>query len=186
MAEYVLDHHLDGEAARLALMSRLLDPMHRRHIESLGVGPGSRTLEVGCGNGELSRRLAPLCDAYAGLDAGEAALASARRAVPDGRFVQGFLPCDLPNGPAGRPHDLVVLSEVLYFLDEPGLAALASQLVRRWPDAEVLAVNWLGPSGNPLEGEAALDAFARALPAAFAATPVARTDRFRIDRFAPS
>jgi hypothetical protein len=40
MAEYVLDHELEGEAARLALMSRLLDPMHRRQLEALGVGPG--------------------------------------------------------------------------------------------------------------------------------------------------
>ena len=58
MAKYVLDHHLGGERARLALMSRLLDPMHRRHIESLGVGPGARTLEVGCGNGSISAWLA--------------------------------------------------------------------------------------------------------------------------------
>jgi hypothetical protein len=26
MSKYVLDHHLEGERARLALMSRLLDP----------------------------------------------------------------------------------------------------------------------------------------------------------------
>jgi SAM-dependent methyltransferase len=54
----VLDHHLEGERARLALMSRLLDPMHRRHIESLGVGPGARALEVGCGNGSIAAWLA--------------------------------------------------------------------------------------------------------------------------------
>jgi SAM-dependent methyltransferase len=58
MAEYVLDHHLEGERSRLALMSRLLDPMHRRHIESLGVGPGARALEVGCGNGSIAAWLA--------------------------------------------------------------------------------------------------------------------------------
>src|SRR5215211_4618278 len=58
MGEYVLDHHLEGERSRLALMSRLLDPMHRRYIESLGVGPGARALEVGCGNGSISAWLA--------------------------------------------------------------------------------------------------------------------------------
>lgn len=143
-------------------------------------------LEVGCGNGELARRLAPCCGRYTGLDAVDAALAAARRAVPGGRFVQGFLPCELPAGPGERPHDLVVLSEVLYFLDAPGLVALADQIARRWPVAEVLAVNWLGPSGNLLEGEAALDAFASALSPAFAMTPVARTERYRIDRFSAS
>jgi hypothetical protein len=54
MPEYVLDHHREGEGQRLALMSRLLDPMHRRYLERLGVGPGARTLEVGCGNGSMS------------------------------------------------------------------------------------------------------------------------------------
>ena len=58
MPEYVLDHHREGERDRLDLMSRLLDPMHRRHIEQLGVGPGARTLEVGCGNGSISAWLA--------------------------------------------------------------------------------------------------------------------------------
>jgi SAM-dependent methyltransferase len=56
--EYVLDHHRAGERERLALMSRLLDPMHRRYLEQLGVGPGARTLEVGCGNGSVSAWLA--------------------------------------------------------------------------------------------------------------------------------
>jgi SAM-dependent methyltransferase len=60
MSDYVLDHGLKGEAARLALMSRLLDPMHRRHIEMAQIGPGARTLEVGCGNGSISAWLADL------------------------------------------------------------------------------------------------------------------------------
>jgi SAM-dependent methyltransferase len=58
MGEYVLGHQLEGERARLALMSELLDPMHRRHIEALGIGPGARTLEVGVGNGSISAWLA--------------------------------------------------------------------------------------------------------------------------------
>jgi 2-polyprenyl-3-methyl-5-hydroxy-6-metoxy-1,4-benzoquinol methylase len=59
MPEYVPDHHLEGERARLALMSQLLDPMHRRQIESLDVmGPDARALEVGCGNGSISAWLA--------------------------------------------------------------------------------------------------------------------------------
>ena len=58
MSEYVLDHHQKGERQRLALMSRLLDPMHRRYLEQLGVRPGARTLEAGCGNGSISAWLA--------------------------------------------------------------------------------------------------------------------------------
>ncbi|PYJ14991.1 MAG: hypothetical protein DME94_07680 [Verrucomicrobia bacterium] len=59
MPKYVLGHHLRGEGKRLALMSELLDPMHRRCIESLDVvKPGAHTLEVGCGNGSISAWLA--------------------------------------------------------------------------------------------------------------------------------
>jgi ubiquinone/menaquinone biosynthesis C-methylase UbiE len=69
MPEYVLGHHLKGEGKRLALMSELLDPMHRRYLQSLGVvKSGARTLEVGCGNGSISAWLA-------------------RQVAPDGRAI---------------------------------------------------------------------------------------------------
>jgi SAM-dependent methyltransferase len=58
MTEYILDHHQEGEGRRLAMMSRLLDPMHRSYLERLGAGPGTRTLEAGCGNGSISAWLA--------------------------------------------------------------------------------------------------------------------------------
>jgi SAM-dependent methyltransferase len=59
MPKYVLGHHLKGEGARLELMSELLDPLHRRYIDALGIlRPGARTLEVGCGNGSISAWLA--------------------------------------------------------------------------------------------------------------------------------
>ena len=48
MAEYVLGHDLKGEGKRLALVSELLDPMHRLSLQSLdAIKPGARTLEVG-------------------------------------------------------------------------------------------------------------------------------------------
>jgi 2-polyprenyl-3-methyl-5-hydroxy-6-metoxy-1,4-benzoquinol methylase len=54
-----LHHDLRGEGARLALMVQLLDPMHRRYIDGLGVVRlGAGTLEVGCGNGSISAWLA--------------------------------------------------------------------------------------------------------------------------------
>ena len=69
MPEYVLGHHLEGEGKRLALMSELLDPMHRRYLQSLdAIKSDARTLEVGCGNGSISAWLA-------------------RQVAPDGRAV---------------------------------------------------------------------------------------------------
>ena len=59
MSRYVLDHHLEGEKKRLALMSSLLDSdPHRRQIESLGISRDARVLEVGCGNGSMSAWMA--------------------------------------------------------------------------------------------------------------------------------
>src|SRR4051794_30978505 len=60
MREYTLPHKLVGEQQRLALMSELLDPVERAHLARLGVGPGWRCLELGCGNGSIAQALAEL------------------------------------------------------------------------------------------------------------------------------
>jgi SAM-dependent methyltransferase len=154
----------------------------RATAEALSRRTYGSALEIGCGNGELARHIAPRCARYCGVDAVGKALDAARRAVPNARFVQAFLPCDLPAG----PHDLIILSEVLYFLDVPSITALGRQITHRWPNAEVIAVTWLGPSGNPLEGEAALAVFTRAITPSLTATPAARALKYRIDRFSAS
>jgi tRNA A58 N-methylase Trm61 len=55
---YILPHTLTGERQRLALMSHLLDPLHQALLEKLGLRPGWRCLEVGCGNGSVSQWMA--------------------------------------------------------------------------------------------------------------------------------
>jgi len=115
MAEYVLDHHLQGERARLALMSRLLDPMHRRHIESLGVGRGARALEVGCGNGSvaawLAERVAPSGQAVAvDLDLSLIDVRAPTLDVRQGDIVAG------PIDPGG--FDLVTARAVLHHVTD--------------------------------------------------------------------
>jgi SAM-dependent methyltransferase len=58
MSEYTLPHALVGEQQRLGLMSALLDPIERARFAGLGVGPGWRCLELGCGNGSIAQALA--------------------------------------------------------------------------------------------------------------------------------
>ncbi|UOA16734.1 MULTISPECIES: class I SAM-dependent methyltransferase [Sulfitobacter] len=136
--------------------------------------------ELGCGNGQLARHLIDLCARYTGMDAVASALRAARQAVPQGRFVQGFYPGPLPEG----DFDLLILSEVLYFLDRAGLEQLAIDIQARWPQAEIICVTWLGPTGNPLQGEEALKGFAQALAARDFAR-LTQTDDYRIDRALP-
>ena len=58
MSEYALSHSLEGERQRLGLMSELLDPWERGHLQQLGVAAGWRCLEIGSGNGSIACWLA--------------------------------------------------------------------------------------------------------------------------------
>lgn len=136
VSEYVLDHHQEGERQRLALMSRLLDPMHRRHLERLGAGPGARTLEVGCGNGSISAWLAG-------------------RIAPGGRAVAvdldlSLLDADVPGlecrqadilaGPVGPgDFDLVTARAVLHHVADAE-AAVANLVTSAKPGGTILLI----------------------------------------------
>ena len=134
-------------------------------------------LELGCGNGALARHLAPLCNSYTGLDAVETALLAAQSALPQGRFIQGFLPCALPT----TRFDLIVLSEILYFLDADEITDLARDIEGRWPRAELLCVSYLGNTSHALSGEQSLACFTAAMPPR-RFTLLRRTQGYRIDR----
>ncbi|MEM9515790.1 MAG: class I SAM-dependent methyltransferase [Actinomycetota bacterium] len=56
--KYVFDHAQSGEEDRLHEMASLLDTFSRFAIGNIGIGPGARCIEVGAGNGSLSKWLA--------------------------------------------------------------------------------------------------------------------------------
>ncbi|CCH88883.1 Methyltransferase type 12 [Modestobacter italicus] len=121
-------------------------------------------LEVGCSVGELTARLAERCDRLAGWDASAAAVARAADRVAAAahvRIEQAVVPDRaLPEV------DLLVLSEVLYYLDEPDLARFLAQAraaVR--PGGTLLAVHWRHPVADyPQTGDAVHRALRAALP----------------------
>jgi SAM-dependent methyltransferase len=135
--EYVLDHHQQGERQRLALMSRLLDPLHRRHIAELGAaGPGARTLEVGCGNGSVSAWLAGQVAPGGQAVAVDIDLSLADADVPGLKFRQG----DILAGPVEPgDYDLVTARAVLHHVGDVA-AAVANLVASARPGGAILLI----------------------------------------------
>ena len=92
----------------------------------------------------LSERLAARCDALLGVDIAAAPLARARERVPRATFERRELPEEFPAG----PFELIVHSEVLYYVDalDAMLDATARELA---PGGTLLAVHWLGEAASP-------------------------------------
>lgn len=134
-------------------------PYERRKREmTLAALPQQRyasAYEPGCANGELSAALAERCDALLATDGSARAvgLATARlAALPHVRVRQAWLPAEWPR----QRFDLVVLSELGYFLDAAGLQALMRQaLVSLSPGGTLLACHWRHPiEHGSLDGDA--------------------------------
>jgi SAM-dependent methyltransferase len=134
--EYVLDHHREGERERLALMSRLLDPMHRRYLEQFGVGPGARTLEVGCGNGSVSAWLAGRVAPGGTATAVDLDLSLVDADVPNLGLRRG----DILAGPvASGGFDLVTARAVLHHVaDAP--SAIANLVASTRPGGAIVLI----------------------------------------------
>ena len=56
-ADYAFPHTNTGESRRLDLFAERLDPLTKRRIRQLGLGPAVRCLEVGGGRGSIARWL---------------------------------------------------------------------------------------------------------------------------------
>ena len=120
MPQYVLGHYLKGEGKRLALMSELLDPMHRRYIDALNiVKPGARTLEVGCGNASISAWLAERVSPGGTAVAFDLDLSLIEVGAPNLELRQG----DIVAGPvAPGTFDLVTARAVLHHVADAEVA----------------------------------------------------------------
>ena len=137
MPEYVLGHQLQGEGARLGLMSELLDPMHRRLIDALGVvKPGARTLEVGCGNASISAWLAERVNPGGTAVAVDLDLSLSHVRIPNLELRKA----DIIAGPV-EPNgfDLVTARAVLHHIAEVQ-AAIANMIASLRPGGALLLI----------------------------------------------
>ncbi len=159
------------------------DYERRKRAATLAALPDGRfahVLDIGCSTGVLTAELVPLADRLVAIDVAENALRAARSRVENGShvtFVRGEVPRDWP---AGR-FDLILFSEVLYFLSAEDVARASR---RAWesldPGGACLLINWTGPNDLPVDGPRAVEIFKDS--AGWAADLRQEADQYRIDR----
>ncbi len=112
-------------------------------------------VEVGCSIGVLSAMLAERCDRFLGIELNAKAARLARERLLNINSAQ-VLVTEVPESwPADR-YDLVVLSEILYFLSAEEIARMAAHIARDLePGGDCVLVNWLGDTDTELDGRAA-------------------------------
>ncbi|ASR37216.1 LmbE family protein [Prauserella marina] len=110
-------------------------------LSSLPLPHYGTIIEPACGNGNLTRELAARCDRLLAFDPVPDAVAAARTATSGMSHVDIDV-ATLPEGLTGQA-DLLVLSEILYYLGDADLAetiARSATVSRR--GGHVLAVHW--------------------------------------------
>ena len=111
-------------------------------LASLPAERYGRALEIGCSIGILTAELAERCDHLLAVDVAEVAVQTARERAPRATVEQRDVTTDYPPG----SFDLVVLSEVGYYLSESVLARLLAAIAASLLEGGVLvACHWRHP-----------------------------------------
>ena len=160
-----------------------------KYAETLAALEGRRfdsVLELGCSIGVMSQAIAPHCDRLLGVDIADGALVLARarcEALPHVGFQRGQLPDGFPEMAPGSC-DLILVSELLYFLSAEDIGRLAACVLRVVSDGgTILVVNWTGETDTPCTGDQAAGLFVAACEAAgFKVELALRRDSYRLER----
>ena len=140
-------------------------------------------IEAGCSIGELSRLIGERCQQFYGIDISEAAIDEARKRNAD-RHNLHFAQSELPGGWPQISADLIVLSEILYFLTANEIEKLADILKHRWEvGGDCIVVSFLGDTSEALQGTESADMMAAALRSrmTIATIPATVEENYRID-----
>jgi SAM-dependent methyltransferase len=155
----------------------------RKYLATLAALPRarfSRAFEPACSIGVLTRLLARRCANLLAADVSEVALDRARARCRDMRNIS-FRRMRIPaRWPAGT-FDLIILSEVLYYLSARDVRDTVRKTLRALrPDGVVIVVHWLGATGTARGG----DQVARQFLSQTRRLPVIarrRNEHFRLD-----
>ena len=111
-------------------------------LAACGPGPFSQALELGGSIGVFTAQLAARCRSLTSIDSAPTAVASARARLdrhPQVEVILGSIPAGIPK----RPYDLVVASEILYYLEPADLTATLAALADLMnPGTALVAVHW--------------------------------------------
>jgi SAM-dependent methyltransferase len=140
----------------------------RKYAITLGLLPQRRYrhgFEPGCSIGTLTAQLTQRCDHVTAVDVVEAALraADARLRAAGCRERVTLIRSSLDAAWPWGPFDLLVLSEVAYYLEAETLAdVMRRECPRLQPGANIVAAHWRHPVDDyPLTGDAAHDVIAQ-------------------------
>lgn len=141
----------------------------------------ARAFEVGCSIGVLTRQLAARCDAILAVDVAQAALDSAKarcEGLDHVEFARMTVPAEWPPG----RFDLILFSEVLYYLDAAGRADAARLSISNLePGGTLLLVNWHGPTDGFCTGDAAAEEMIAACAPKLRLVSQQRAECYRLD-----
>lgn len=128
-------------------------------LSALGGRTFDRGLEVGCATGVLTAELATHCRTLLAVDVSEIAIEIARHRLAGLAHVNTQIAHIPEQWPSGK-YDLIVLSEVLYFLQPTEVAKVAAYAMSELETGGIcLLVNWIGPSDTELSGNQAAELF---------------------------
>lgn len=155
-----------------------------KYAETLAALPRARyrsAFEPACSIGVFTRALAERSDRLLATDPVAAAVEAARARCADRPTIeirQGAAPADWPDG----RFDLIVLSEFLYFLAPPDLAALVRRVGDTIePGGDLVLVHWLGVTDYPQSGDGAAEGFIEHAAPFARLLHQSRTAEYRID-----
>lgn len=151
---------------------------YRHSLAVLGQRHFAAGLEAGCSIGVLTRMLSERCGTLVGIDLVEAPLRLARQRCPGVRFARMQVPEQWP----AESFDLIVLSELLYFLNRTDIIRCAARVAASLrPGGLALLVNWLHQTDDPVTGDEAAELFIASSREALAVLRQERTDDYRLD-----
>ncbi len=112
--------HSPSEIHRLGIQAAILRPITMRLLQGLGISPGMRILDVGCGAGDVALLAAELVGesgAVVGIDRSEAAILAARARVATAKNVY-FLVASPDDTLDAASFDVVIGRYVLIFQED--------------------------------------------------------------------